>query len=83
MRAYRLTGGRVLLRGEFAPHGTVIRLSDEEAKRYRLGGCTLEPCDGGDQAPAPKPESSADQSGPEPQSKPKAKAKRRSRRRGG
>lgn len=39
---YTLTAGRVLSRGEWVALGSVLDLSDDEAARYRLGGCTLE-----------------------------------------
>lgn len=40
---YILKAGRVLSQGEWVALGAVLDLSDDEAARYRLGGCTLEP----------------------------------------
>lgn len=55
---YKLTAGRVLIRGDFAPMGSVHDLSDDEAARWRLGGCTLEPMQAA--KPEPKPAPAAD-----------------------
>lgn len=40
---YILKAGRVLSQGEWVALGAVLELDDDEAARYRLGGCTLEP----------------------------------------
>lgn len=75
---YVLTAGRVLSEGGFIALGTVLDLSDNEAARYRLGGCALEPVTVVAEADAkPSPAANgADTDSPRPTRKPRRRSTR-------